>query len=137
MGVYFFACGDAYFKVGHHRVTPTRPNVYYRVARRGFQSCVHPDCLDQKLAMNDVRLLAWFPLLGGRDEGALHRMDPDRIGEFHRVERLDALLTEARRRGAEAGVTEAEKEQARVWARRGGRRATTTTDARRKRAGRS
>ena len=117
MGVYFFACGDAYFKVGHHRVTAARPNVYYRVARRGFQSCVHPVCLDRKLAMDDVRLLAWFPTLGGRDEGALHRMDPDRFGEFHRVERLDALLAEARRRGAETAVTEAEREQARAWAR--------------------
>ena len=42
MGVYFFACAAGYVKVGHHRVTAARPNVYYRVARRGFQSCVHP-----------------------------------------------------------------------------------------------
>jgi hypothetical protein len=136
MGVYFFACDAAYFKVGHHCVTAARPNVYYRVARRGFQSCVHPACLDRRLAMDDVRLLAWFPTLGGRDEGALHRMDPDRIGEFHRTERLVALLDEARRRGADATVTEAEKEQARVWARGRGRRATAPRAPRRKAVGR-
>ena len=130
MGVYFFACAAGYVKVGHHRGTAARPNVYYRVARRGFQSCIHPPCLDRRLTMEDVRLLAWFPTLGRRDEGALHRMDADRVGEFHRVERLDALLEEARRRGAEASVTEREKDEARAWARPGGRRAHRARTAR-------
>ena len=114
-------------------MTATRPNVYFRVARRGFGSCVHPPCLDSHLSMNDVSLVAWFPTLGRRDETALHRLDAQRYGEFHRETELASLLEEARRRGgAEASVSQADMEVAREWA-AGARRTVPRTSVHRKR----
>lgn len=60
MGVYVFRSHHApWIKVGHHAATLKRPNVYYRVARRGFYSCIHPAELAGKLSIDDVALLAW------------------------------------------------------------------------------
>lgn len=53
MGVYVFESTHApWIKVGHHKITASRPNVYYRVARRGFYSCVHPKELEGRLTMS-------------------------------------------------------------------------------------
>lgn len=119
MGVYFFECGESgWVKVGHHRLTASRPNVYYRVARRGFGSCRHPAELSGKLAADDVRLVAWFPSLTRRDEGRLHRLDPTRVGEFHRAFAVPALLAEARRlAGSDSvAVSDADRRRAMSWA---------------------
>ena len=118
IGVYVFACRHGpYVKVGHHRVTRARPNVYYRVAGRGFHACVHPACLDGKLGMRDLELLAWYPTLDTRDEKAVHRAGKAaRVGEFHPVEALPTILADLDARGPRAGVDEAAKQQAVAWA---------------------
>ena len=54
MGVYIFQSNHGpWIKIGHHKVTQTRPSVYYRIARRGFHSCVHPRDLRDHLDEQD------------------------------------------------------------------------------------
>lgn len=122
MGVYIFRSRHApWIKVGHHRVTPSRPNVYYRVAGRGFYSCVHPRELRGRLALRDLELVAWYPALGRRDERQLHRAAPQgAVGEFHRLHDLEALLRRADALGARATVGEEERAAAIAWAGRRG-----------------
>lgn len=118
MGVYVMKClHGPYVKVGHHRVTRARPNVYYRVAGRGFHACVHPACLDGKLGMRDLELLAWYPTLTMSDEKAVHRAGKaTRVGEFHPAEALPTILADLDARGARESVDEAAKQQAVAWA---------------------
>lgn len=124
MGVYVFRCVHGpYVKVGHHKVTASRPNVYYRVAGRGFYACVHPRVLDGRLGIDDLSLVAWYPSLTRRDEGRLHRACPTRVGEFHPLDELPKVLRAADALGPRAPVPNTERTKAIAWA---GKRATTT-----------
>lgn len=98
MGVYVFRSKTApWIKVGHHRVTPRRPDVSYRVKRRGFHSCRHPPELEGRLDADDFDLVAWFPSLTRRDEGRLHRLCSRRpgpsLGEFHHASATEFVLS--------------------------------------------
>ena len=64
---------ENWWKIGHHKITNRRPNVYFRFIRRGFYSCVHPDILNNKLGFEDVELIFWFPNLNTCDELDLHK----------------------------------------------------------------
>ena len=121
MGVYVFRCRHApWVKLGHHKVSSTRPNVYYRVAGRGFHACVHPHELDGKLGVHDLELVAWYPSLTRRHEGKLHRFfSAHRIGEFHPEAECSALLQACDRLGPRVAVSDGDRAQALVWAARG------------------
>ena len=118
MGVYIFRCLHAPFvKLGHHKISPARPNVYYRVAGRGFNSCIHPVELRGKLDMDDLELVAWYPSLTRRHEGMLHRSySTRRIGEFHPEAELDALLCACDRLGPRVDVSSNARTKALEWA---------------------
>lgn len=58
MGVYVYQSVHApYIKVGHYQGR----NAFSRVAHRGFSSCVCPQEIKDRVAMEDVELVAWFP----------------------------------------------------------------------------
>ena len=118
MGVYVFKSKHApWIKVGHHKITASRPNVYYRVARRGFYSCVHPNELRGRLSIGDVELIAWYPDLTKRHETILHKTCVTKTGEFHPLENLSNILAKADTLGARSSVSNADMEQALDWAR--------------------
>lgn len=125
MGVYVFQCRHAAFvKVGHHKVTPRRPNAYYRVAGRGFDSVVHPVELDGKLWLEDLELVGWFPTLGRPEETRVHRSCVSRVGEFHPLSELPHILeTCVQLGGVHTPVSEAAKRRAIAWGYRAVRRA--------------
>ena len=118
MGVYVFrSLNSDWIKVGHHKITKARPNVYYRIAGRGFHSCVHPRELEGKLHMHNFELVAWYPQLDRSDERAIHRRCATSYGEFHSVNDLDAALDEANRRGGTpTSVSASDRNQAIAWA---------------------
>jgi hypothetical protein len=124
MGVYVFRSLHApYVKVGHHLVSPRRPNAYYRVAGRGFHSVIHPDELDGKLWLEDLELMGWFPSLGRADETRVHRACTARVGEFHPADDLPLILqTCAALGGVDTVIPEAAKRRAVAWGRRAARR---------------
>lgn len=58
MGVYVFRSFHApYIKVGHYN----GKNAFSRIAHRGFSSCVCPHEIQDRVSINDVELIAWFP----------------------------------------------------------------------------
>ena len=116
MGVYVFGTVGEYVKVGHHLVTPRRPNAYYRVAGRGFFSVKHPPELDGVLGMRDLELIAWYPLLSRADETATHKRCKERYGEFHPKSELESILSFLDGRGERVSLTEADKMKAIRWA---------------------
>ena len=124
MGIYVFASlTQPWFKVGHHRVTERRPNVYFRVAGRGFHSCRHPPQLT-RLGMDDLELVAWYPDLTSRQERALHRANAAQgVGEWYPNAERARLLAALDALGRRAEVGAADRERARAWAGGRGRRA--------------
>ena len=127
MGVYVFRClHGPWVKVGHHLVTPRRPNAYYRVAGRGFYSIVHPPALEGKLGVHDLELVAWFPELTRAHERAVHtRGAAVRVGEFHPVDALPAILAllEGPLGGVRCAVSSPARRRALAWGARRARRA--------------
>lgn len=132
MGVYVFRClHGPWCKVGHHRVTPRKPNAYYRIAGRGFYSVVHPPDVAEHLGVRDMELVGWFPNLDRRAETRVHRAcdRTRRVGEFHPVDEIPHILCEcAALGGCATRVTSAARRKAIAW---GARRAAA---ARRRRA---
>jgi len=117
MGVYVFRCLNSdWVKVGHHKLTPKRPNVYYRIAGRGFYSCVHPGQLKNRLSIHDVELLAWYPNLGRREERAIHKVCTTSYGEFHSTGDLITILKEGDRRDTRVVVSPSARNEAIAWA---------------------
>ncbi len=118
MGVYVFRILNTdWIKVGHHKVTASRPNVYYRVARRGFHSLVHPPELEGRLGMQHLELLAWFPSLGRRQETMAHKACKTHCGEFHDISDLEFVLKSCESNGGvQAHPSREDKEQALEWA---------------------
>lgn len=65
MGVYIFrSFHGPFIKVGHY----AGKNAFCRVAHRGFSSCVCPKELRGRVAMEDMELLAWYPMLDRKME---------------------------------------------------------------------
>ena len=91
--------------------------MYYRIAGRGFYSCVHPAVLKDKLSIDDVDLVAWYPDLSRRDETKLHRICTASIGEFHPVSDLATVLKHADCLGSRRDVSADARESAMRWAR--------------------
>ena len=121
MGVYVFQSRHGpWIKVGHHRITSRRPNVYYRIAGRGFYSCLHPRELQGRLSIDDFDLVAWYPHLGRRDERAMHRAcsTPPSFGEFHALSNLELALRCGDARGERQPVDDDDRRQAVEWASR-------------------
>jgi hypothetical protein len=71
MGVYVYKSlhMDA-IKIGHY----AKQNAWSRIARRGFYSCIRPNEIEQRVSVNDVELLYWFPHLTAKDEKKMHKM---------------------------------------------------------------
>lgn len=60
MGVYIFkSFHGSFIKVGHYK----GKNAFCRISHRGFYSCLCPKEIRDKVSMEDVELLAWFPNL--------------------------------------------------------------------------
>jgi len=58
MGVYMYGSKHGPFiKVGHY----AGQNAWSRVAHRGFYSCVCPQEIQDRVSIEDLELLAWFP----------------------------------------------------------------------------
>ena len=117
MGVYIFQSkhGD-WIKIGHHKITSSRPNVYFRVARRGFHSCIHPPELRKHLNEIDFELVRWYPTLGRRDETIAHRTCKERYGEFHPLSDLEEAIRVLDARGVSKPVSREERDLALAWA---------------------
>lgn len=68
MGVYIFRSIHAPFiKVGHY----SGQNAWSRIAHRGFYSCVCPNEIKDRVSIDDLELLAWFPTLTKKHERAV------------------------------------------------------------------
>ena len=119
MGVYIFRSKHSdWIKIGHHKISKARPNVYYRVANRGFHSCVHPHELDEHLNESDFTLLRWYPNLTRRDETKAHRSCCQSCGEFHPFSDFDNAIRCLDGLGDAVDVGEEERQQALAWAKR-------------------
>lgn len=120
MGVYVFSslfC-PGWFKVGHHRVTKRRPNVWYRVARRGFNSCKCPPELTGNTHVEQIELVHFYPNLSSRDERRLHRENKTvRVGEWYPVSELGRIVARLEAMGGvEVQVEEEDRQEALRWA---------------------
>lgn len=98
MGVYVIGhkVHREWIKIGHHKLTARRPNVYFRFVRRGFYSCVSPPLLRECLDFEHVELLAFYPNLTLKEEDQIHRyLEEDacrrRCGEWFEDCDLDSL----------------------------------------------
>lgn len=119
MGVYVFEVKNTtWIKVGHHKITHNRPNVYFRVARRGFHSCVHPAKLSDKLDEEHLTLLRWYPTLTKREERLAHRSCRVSHGEFHARSDLPHAIACLDAHGASEPVSPSQRTVALKWAKK-------------------
>lgn len=73
MGVYIIKHKFSdWFKIGHHKITKTKLNVYFRFINRGFYACRCPDEIKNKVSFEDLDLLYWFPNLDIVKEIRIH-----------------------------------------------------------------
>ena len=87
MGVYVFKSRHGEFmKIGHY----AKFNAWSRVAHRGFSSCICPPVLQNRVTVDDLELLRWYPNLKRADEKALHKQCHafSRGGEWFSMEAL-------------------------------------------------
>ena len=71
MGVYVYKSQHLeVIKVGHY----CKSNPYSRIAHRGFYSCICPDEIKDKVSIDDLILLHWYPNLTPKDEKILHKI---------------------------------------------------------------
>lgn len=119
MGVYIFQIsGTNWIKIGHHLVTTKRPNAYFRVARRGFHSCKHPQEIEHKLDVENLLLLRWYPLLTKREERLAHRRCLVSHGEFHAISDLPAAVACLDAHGTSVEVSSQDRDDALRWAKK-------------------
>lgn len=121
MGVYVIQSLHAnWIKIGHHKISPRRPNVYYRYINRGFFSCICPREIKDKVAFKDLQLIYWFPNLTTKHEKKIHKYLRESYtsrGEwFYDVnhEYVKQLITN-QFEGNEESVTEDDLIQAKEW----------------------
>lgn len=97
MGVYVIKCKRGpYFKIGHHKISDKRPNVYFRYINRGFHSVKHPEDMDGLLSFGDMELLAWYPTLNTSHEKEIHRIMKKKFanwGEFYHLHKIHYCIT--------------------------------------------
>lgn len=74
MGVYIVQhkIYPLWIKVGHHKITQKRPNVYFRFVRRGFHSCICPPEIQDCCDFEHIQLLSFYPNLSTKDEKKIH-----------------------------------------------------------------
>jgi len=121
MGIYVIASKHStWIKIGHHKITLKRPNVFYRYINRGFYSCICPPEIKDLVGFEDVELLYWFPNLTTRQEKQLHkyfRNTHNSCGEW--FENIDCELIRKviieQFGGIEEAVTEEQLEEAKKW----------------------
>lgn len=92
MGVYVFQSKNGPFvKIGHYN----KSNAWSRIAHRGFRSCIHPRDLRDKVMVDDMDLIYWFPSKTPKDEKALHRaLASHRVcGEWFSTDALAVIPT--------------------------------------------
>jgi hypothetical protein len=97
MGIYIIkSIHSDWIKVGHHKVSQRKPNVYFRYINRGFYSCICPSEIKNKVGFHDVELLYWFPSLDISIEKKIHKklkQSETKIGEWYSFKILDKILT--------------------------------------------
>lgn len=94
MGIYIFRSLHApYIKIGHYR----GQNAYCRIAHRGFYSCVCPNEIKNRVSMEDLELIAWFPSLDKKIERLIkQKWKNDRIykkSEWFPENKLQEILS--------------------------------------------
>jgi hypothetical protein len=97
MGIYIIkSIHSDWIKVGHHKVTDRKPNVYFRYINRGFYSCICPNEISNKVGLDDLTLLYWFPSLDISIEKKIHKTlkkSETKIGEWYSYKIIDKILT--------------------------------------------
>ena len=91
MGVYVYKSKHInVIKVGHYIKT----NAWSRIAHRGFYSCKCPEEIKDKVGIDDLDLLCWYPNLTAKDEKKIHaRLHEYSVcGEWFRSEAIDKIL---------------------------------------------
>ena len=122
MGIYIFRSLHAPFvKLGSYVCRGRRAfdNPWYRIAGRGFHNITHPPELHGKsLSAEGFELVVWFPNLGRREEGKIHRaFAVNRIGEFHPAHEEPLLIEMCEGMGGRSEeVTAEQKVAAFSWA---------------------
>lgn len=70
MGVYVYRSRHMNaIKIGHY----AKQNAWSRIAHRGFYSCLCPSEIRDRVGVEDVELLYWFPDLNPKDEKRVHK----------------------------------------------------------------
>ena len=91
MGIYVYKSNhiDA-IKVGHY----SKNNAWSRIAHRGFYSCICPDEIKDKVSVEDLSLLSWYPNLTKKDEKKLHDdlIEYKICGEWFKSNAIDIIL---------------------------------------------
>jgi hypothetical protein len=77
-------------KVGHY----CKQNAWSRIAHRGFYSCKRPDEIKNKVSVEDLNLLCWYPNLSPKDEKKLHRdlVEFTLCGEWFKSAAIDKIV---------------------------------------------
>jgi len=108
MGVYVYKSNhiDA-IKVGHY----SNNNAWSRIAHRGFYSCRCPDEIKNKVSVEDLNLVCWYPNLTSKGEKKLHKelIEYKLCGEWFKgnaIEKILKIITE------ENKASECSKEEA-------------------------
>jgi hypothetical protein len=71
MGVYVYRSKHMNaIKIGHY----AKQNAWSRIAHRGFYSCICPSDIRDRVSVDDVELLYWFPDLKPKDEKRVHKL---------------------------------------------------------------
>ena len=91
MGVYVYKSKHINaIKVGHY----CKNNAWSRIAHRGFYSCICPYEIKERVSIEDLILLYWYPCLTRTDEKKIQKsLNEFRIcGEWFRSEAIDKLI---------------------------------------------
>lgn len=93
MGVYIFRSLHApYIKIGHYQ----GHNAFSRIAHRGFTSCVCPREIKDRVSMEDMELVAWFPHQTKKTEQYIKKKWKEhriyRKSEWMPLDKLDEIL---------------------------------------------
>lgn len=92
MGVYVYQSKHMNaIKIGHY----AKQNAWCRIAHRGFYSCVCPLEIRDRVGIEDMDLLGWYPTLTPKDEKKIHKAlhSYALCGEWFSTDALSALPT--------------------------------------------
>jgi hypothetical protein len=91
MGVYVYKSTHINaIKVGHY----CKNNAWSRIAHRGFYSCRCPAEIKDKVSIEDLNLICWYPNLTPKDEKKLHKnlIEYRLCGEWFKSDAIDKIL---------------------------------------------